>query len=132
MILESPLPESYAETILGSLQALRLKTDQEVLEDLSEVPRDSFFVQLIPYFPQCAKPGKSERSIAAQIRATLCDYVSSQGPNFMRVCVFVFCLSMTLLHTDSKLYFRLLLFVTVLCDILTPIWNTLYCSTTVY
>ena len=89
MILKSPLPESYAETILGSLQALRLKTDREVLEDLSEVPGDSF-VQLIPYFPQCAKPGKSERSIAAQIRATLCDYVSSQGPNFMRVCVFVF------------------------------------------
>ena len=27
MILESPLPESYAETILGSLQALGLKTD---------------------------------------------------------------------------------------------------------
>ena len=51
MILKSTLPESYAETILGSLQALRLKTDREVLEDLLEVPGDSFFVQLIPYFP---------------------------------------------------------------------------------
>ena len=60
MILKSPLPESYAETILGSLQALRLKTDQEVLEDLLEVPGDSFFVQLIPYFLQCAKPNWRE------------------------------------------------------------------------
>ena len=88
-ILESSLPDSYAETILGSLQALGLRTDREVLEDLSKVPADSFFVQLSPYFPQCAKPGKSERSIAAQIRATLCDFVSSQGPNFVRVCFFM-------------------------------------------
>ena len=85
-ILESSLPDSYVETILGSLQALGLRTDREVLEDLSKVPGDSFFVQLSPYFPQYAKPGKPERSIAAMIRATLCDFVLSQGPNFVRVC----------------------------------------------
>ena len=59
-ILDSSLPDSYAETILGSLQALGLTTDRDILEDLSEVPGDSFFMQLIPFFPQCAKPGKSE------------------------------------------------------------------------
>ena len=84
-VLESWLPDNYAEDILASLQVLGLTTDKDVLNDLTDVPEDSFFVQLIPYFPQCNKPGRLEKSVAAQICATLCDFVATEGHNYTKV-----------------------------------------------
>ena len=70
-VLESQLPENYVEDILASLNILGLTTDKDVLNDHTDVLEDSFFVQLIPYFSQCNKHGRSEKSVTAQIHAHL-------------------------------------------------------------
>ena len=83
-IFDSKLDNNYAESILRGLTALGLTVDEELLNNLDQIPEDSFFVHLIKYFPQFKKPGKSEAAVASDIRQSLCDYVSSESINFLK------------------------------------------------
>lgn len=70
---------------MGSLISLGLKVDVELLKNLDQIPKDSFFVQLIKYFSQFSKPGKSENADALGIHTSLCNYVSSELSNSAKV-----------------------------------------------
>ena len=81
-ILESGAKETCKESIKASLTALGLSVDEELLDNPEQLLKDSFFVQLIKFFPQYNKAEKSENAIAADIHTGLCDYVSSESLEF--------------------------------------------------
>ena len=68
-----------------ALQALGLAVDEELLDNPEQLLKDSFFVQLIKFFPQYNKAGELENAIAADIGTGLCDYVSVESTNFSKV-----------------------------------------------
>ena len=84
-ILESGAKETCKESIKVSLQALGLAVDEELLDNPEQLPKDSFSVQVIKFFPQYNKAGKLENAIAANICTGLCDYVSVESTNFSKV-----------------------------------------------
>ena len=84
-ILDSGAKETCKESIKASLTALGLSVDDKLLDNPEQLPKDSFFVQLIKYFPQYNKAGKLENAIAADIHTGLCDYVSLEATNFSKV-----------------------------------------------
>ena len=84
-ILESGAKETCKESIKASLQALGLAVDEELLDNPEQLLKDSFFVQLIKFFPQYNKAGELENAIAADIGTGLCDYVSVESTNFSKV-----------------------------------------------
>ena len=84
-ILDSGAKETCKESIKASLTVLGLSVNDELLDNPEQLLKDSFFVQLIKYFPQYNKAGKMENAIAADICTGLCDYVSSEATNFSKV-----------------------------------------------
>ena len=81
--LECRFTTSAKDNILGSLSACGLTVDEKSINNPTLIPNDSFFRNMIQYFPQfkCLDPNIA----ATNICQLLCEYVGQEGTNFSKV-----------------------------------------------